>query len=159
MMFTVMLMAIMGAVMNRARGGWLTSSGGADAITACVFGVCLYILTGAWFAIPLAMATMWLGAVFSWGEYISDVLKDRTNYRAVAALSLRGAVWGFSLSLMMAMFHGFLYMPYIGLLMGPVYWVASRAIEVFVREDDNLEWQFGEVLWGAVLWGCVPFLI
>lgn len=155
---------------------------------ALLFGGLYYYVTSAWLAGLAGFGGMMLGASFGWGKYVGGIVQgfyDQNeeeikwidnlvmsvyNYptrRSIAALSLRGLIWSFSI---VAVLYGFdiahyyiqgdftyldlslLYFVPVGLTMGIVYYLASRVGRLF-GEDAKGQWKLGEYAFGFVLWG------
>jgi hypothetical protein len=169
----IILISIIGAFLNRCRGGLLTILFNPDESNtfwkkvgkfgnAVGFGLLCGYLASNYYAIPVGIVAMLVGASFGWGKYIAGIFNktfdvneveiswidklvmQKNDYpvlRSITALSLRGLIWTSIIAAMLAPFNlAFLYFAPVGLLMGLVYFT-SRS------------WHLGEYIWGAILWG------
>jgi len=125
---------------------------------------------------------MFLGRAPGWGSYIGgmidkevkgekeieqidEIILNKTNYpvlRNTIALSLRGAMWSVSLMVGFALVaalgkavlpSSFVYLGFVGLLMGPVYLTAIEVSDRLLNKGRGAGWQNGELMFGFVLWG------
>lgn len=165
------ILAILGAFVNRCRGGLLNAYGLKTVCkygNAVVFGVVCGFLLNSWqFGVSGAIG-MFIGASFGWGKYIAGIINktfdvneveikwidkfvmqtnDHAVLRSVVALSLRGLIWTSCIAI--ALLNPF-YAP-IGLLMGIVYYVT-------ISLAGEKGWSYGEWVFGAILWGSFSFI-
>lgn len=162
-MLTIMI--ILGALMNRIRGGWLLSEYNRT-VNALVFGVAVGLLTLNPLTGFLASLAMFTGQSLGWGRYIGAVgdwesrelkevafidffitpFKDNRVLWGFLGLTLRGLVWGICIALPV-----FSWAPVIaGLAMGVVYFITTRVSEY--------GWELGEIIFGGILWGSLIFI-
>lgn len=175
----IILATFFGAFLNRCRGGLLTILFNPDESNtfwkkvgkfgnAVGFGVIAAICVNSYYALPVGIVAMLIGASFGWGKYITGIIEkgfdvqeeeikwidklvmqkdDYPVLRSVAALSLRGLIWTVCIAIPMAFFNlSYLYFAPVGLLMGAVYYVT---ISLFKGHG----WGYGEYLFGGLLWG------
>ena len=169
----IILISIIGAFLNRCRGGLLNSLHPAMKRVgkfgnAIGFGLLAWYLTKSGYAIPVGVIAMLIGASFGWGKYIAGIINkdfdvneeeikwidklvmktnDHAQLRSVIALSLRGLIWTSIIAIPMAFFNlAYLYFIPVGLLMGLVYYAT-----ILIAGEKG--WGYGEYAWGAVLWG------
>jgi hypothetical protein len=201
----LILIALIGGVMNKIRGGILTDiywSFGKligkqwkkevpfvktfnDLIFAGVFicivkGNFLYIsdLSYKDFGIFFTLFfSMFVGRSWGWGNYIGGIIFRRiydqpevkwidklimnnNNYpvlRSVVALSLRGFMWTSSIAIGFYIIGGNWLIAFIGLFMGPVYWLLTEICDKFSERFNG--WTWGEFWWGFILWGSCFYFI
>lgn len=172
----VFLIAIIGAFLNRCRGGlisifanqpnkydWIGRFG-----QPVVYGIVFWFLVGSLVVSILVAVGMFLGQTFAWGNYTGAIFtreidKERVdvawidkivpkNYNnpvlwGIKCLSLRGLLWTFCITAPIMMFvPQALLLLPIGLIMGLVYYSSRK---------QNI----AEYVWGGVLWTMTYFII
>ena len=157
----VLFIAILGAIVNRIRGGWILSNGNRS-FNAITFGGVFGSLTqDLWCGVLMAIA-MFAGMSLGWGRYIGALggwetckleevevidwfiqkLKPFPKLWGFFGLTLRGIVAGSLIALVMQSF-----MPLIGgATMGIAYLITLKI-------SGRKGWEHGEFLFGALLWG------
>jgi hypothetical protein len=79
LIMNVILISILGAFINRCRGGLLNHLHPAMKRVckygnAVVFGIVAGLLIGSWYAGVLASLGMFIGSAFGWGKYIGGII-------------------------------------------------------------------------------------
>ena len=167
----VIITTILGAFLNRCRGGLLSilfapkdNESKYDTVgkllNAFVFGLLCFYLTHNWLATIAGIAGMLIGASFGWGAYVTatlygDYLPDRKHLFFIdwimkddKYIQLRGVI---TLSL-----RGLLWTLCIGVplaFIDPVflYFIPVGLLMGFVYYIAK-KWNIAEYAWGAVLW-------
>lgn len=171
----IVFIALIGALFNRIRGGFLLPSQG-GAVNVVAFGILAGALLQSPAAAIAAAVGMLAGQQLGWGRYIGalggwetqpltevkaiDVLivslKKKKRLWGFAGLTLRGMLWGFLIFAPLYPFTGLWFiLPCLlaGSLMGAVYLATiSACFALKTKNPAGDGWEWGEAAFGAVFW-------
>ena len=176
-----LIFALVGAVMNRVRGGWPESEDlPNDFLNALAFAGLCYLFSHDAFLCLMLGGAMYLGAAPGWGVYFGAMngtlpagkeLKEfwlvdfiirplRGNPRLWGTVStfLRGAFWALCLTIPFALLAGtansilWQFILVAGILMPPCYILPYKWLGTAKWKGFGW-WEWGEVAYGFCLWG------
>ncbi|RTL04412.1 hypothetical protein EKK58_10590 [Candidatus Dependentiae bacterium] len=154
------IIIILGAVMNRVRGGLLSITfcspddpeclkGYGRYVNPIVFGLLCGLIAQSWFIIPAAFLGMLIGQSFGWGRLVGGIVNKTKVLKYSIYLSGRGIVWTSFIAASIYYFnHNILWMIPAGALMPFGYIIGSKT-----ASDPARAWGYGEYIFGAILWG------
>jgi len=184
-----LLVALLGGLVNRVRGGGILRFRFVKAFYDCTFACTFTLLTYPHWCLYTVIVvlgyflTSWLGRSFGWGAYIGGILRKEIVkeeevqwidevisglhmapvYLNTLALSLRGLMWTSSVACATLLLPDLSYLT--SLIVATVgltmgpSYLASAYIGDKIYNNRDLGWSIGEYVFGAVLWGSLALLL
>lgn len=166
-------------VQTLIRWGVCTTDGktvglrGGRYINSVAYAIAAFLCSHSAIIAGCALIGMTFGQLWGWGDYLDAMYGQSPKHGkvwGVAMMSVRGLIWGVSLTLPQALASHWVVMPHIGdfmalsmivgVLMGLVYWTPIWVGQSKWWHQNTWfnQWTAAEMTYGAMMWSLLRFL-